>query len=221
MTAAERVARVVAGVVRQALTDAGARTLILLDDGSPEANLARQWCTEAVGADAVVSARGDLLPAELAATVRTRRELAKLAPEDQADEFRRLEARLLGEAGRSALVANPVNKTALLLAPAPLPEPLLPLGDLYATDVTELAGGWSAPAPVHTLADLAGGIEALDGALRAHFDERRPLRDVLGRLPENARVPLARAVAAARFARRRVGVIPKLGPRTLGIDLSA
>ncbi len=221
MIAAERVARVVAGVVRQALADAGVRVLVLLDDDSPEAALARRWCAEALGPDRVVSARGSLLPSELSATLRVRRELARLAPEDQAAEIRRLEARLLAEGGRTGLVAHPANKTTLLLAAAPLPEPLLPLGDLYASDVRDLGGAWSAPEPVRALADAAGGVEALDGVLRAHFDERRPLTDALARLPESARSPVAQAIAAARFARRLVGIIPKLGPRTLGIDLSA
>ncbi len=220
MTAAERVARVVGGVVRQALADAGARTLILIDDGSPEASLARAWCTASLGPDAVVCARG-ALQADVAVALAARRELSHLAPDDLAAEIRRFEARLLSDGGSSALVANPVSKTTLLLNAAPLPEPLLPLGDLYATDVRELAGDWSAPAPVRALADKAGGIEALDGALRAHFDERRPLPDCLARLPEPARGPLARAIVAGRFGRRRVGIVPKLGPHTLGIDLSA
>ncbi len=210
MNAAERVAWVVGGVVRQALRDAGAQLLVILDDGSPEANLAHDWCAAVLGANFVALARGAAPPAG---------KPGEVDPALVAEEARRWEARLV--AGRSgvALVANPANKTALLLTAAPTPEPLLPLGDLYATDVLALSGAWSGPARVRALAERAGGIEALDGALRAYFDERRPLEEALADLPDQARGELACALAAARFARRRMGLVPKLGPRTLGIDL--
>ncbi len=82
-----------------------------------------------------------------------------------------------------------------------------------------LTGGWSAPAPVRVLAEAVGGIEGLDAVLIAHFDERRDLSSVLERVSEPAGGMLRDAVERARFARRRVGLVPKLGARTAGIDL--
>lgn len=225
MSPAERVAGVIGGVMREAVRAAGVGLVVLLDDGSPEAQLAHDWCVAALGANFVALARGNGIAQSL-----VRRPggdppagaLAALEPAVLIEEARRLEARLIAQAAaQGALLANPANKTALLLGTAALPEPLLPLGDLYATDMLALAGAWSAPPPVRALAELAGGIEALDGALRAHFDERRPLDEALTRVRPEARAPLATALSGARFARRRLGLVPKLGPRTLGLDLFA
>lgn len=225
MTTGERVAAVVGGVVRQAMADAGARALIVLDDGSLEATLAHDWCAAAIGANFVALARGAHIAKELPRVLAAHpagRELSTIGADMLGEEARRMEARLLAfAAGGKVLVANPANKTALLLGVAAPPEPLLPLGDLYATDVLQLAGGWTAPPAVRALAEAAGGIEALDSALRAHFDERRSLQEALVRLPEEVRSTVAEAVTSTRFARRRMGIVPKLGPRTLGLDLFA
>ena len=221
MTAAQRCATVVGGVIRQALADADARLLVLLDDGSPEALLARDWCAAELGANFVALAHGAAIARQLAGAPMDGANARVAAPDAWvlAEEARRLEARLRARTGESALLANPANKTALLLGSMPPPEPLLPLGDLFATDVLALAGGWSAPPPVRALAELVGGIEALDGALRAHFDERRPVEEAVAGLPAAARGTVLEAISAARFARRRMGLVPKLGPRTLGLDL--
>src|SRR5690606_10230745 len=40
-------------VIRQAVLDAGAAGVVLMDDGSPEAALTAEWCSQAVGGDAV------------------------------------------------------------------------------------------------------------------------------------------------------------------------
>lgn len=219
MTRRDRIGAVVASVVRQAVRDAGARRIVLLHDDSAEARLALEWCRVALGADAVVAVRGESVAGAL-------REIGGewSAPGDEllAGEARRLAARLEAGRGEPALLAHPANKTALLLAGLDLPpEPLLPLGDLYATEVQALAGAWSAPAPVRALADVAGGIGMLDGALRAYLDERRPLAEALSLLPEEARGRVFAALEAGRFGRRRVGLVPKLGARTLGVDLFA
>lgn len=120
-----------------------------------------------------------------------------------------------------ALTAHPANKTALLLGGRIPPEPLLPVGDLYASQIEALAGGWTAPAVVRELAERAGGIAALDGALAALVDERRAAGPALATLPPAVRPAVLAAFEQGRFARRRVGIVPKLGARTLGIDLFA
>jgi hypothetical protein len=224
-TPAQRIETIVAGVVRQAVRDAGARALIVLDDGSPEATLAHAWCAAALGTGSVALARGGPMARKmpgLFATHPAGREIAALDLATLAGEARRLEARLLASLGGAlVLIAHPANKTALLLSPAAPPEPLLPLGDLYASEVRRLAGGYTLPPAVTALAEAAGGVEALDAALRAHFDERRPLAEALAGLSEGAAAAVVVALRAARFARRRLGLVPKLGARTLGIDLFA
>lgn len=196
-TRAERIARIVRGVIEQALRDAGARAIVLLDDGSPEAGLARAWLAPLGGA---------LLT-----------EAGAAADPDAEEELRR-RARVRARAA-GALTASAANKTALLLTPVGPPEPLLPLGDLYASQIEALCGAWSAPAEVRALADAAGGIAALDGALVARIERRRPEGSAFGALPPEVRSALGARLAEGRWWRRRAGLVPKLGMRSIGADL--
>ncbi|HEY8470924.1 MAG TPA: hypothetical protein VIL18_14835 [Longimicrobiales bacterium] len=217
---ARRVAAVVGGVVRQAVVDAGAAGVVLLDDGSAEARLAGEWCRAALGperfwavpvppasaAEALAAAAPEAFPAAALAA----------APA----ELHRLAGRLVA-LERRALLAHPANKTELLLGSRLPPEPLLPLGDLYASDVERLAGSWSASPEVAELAGRAGGIEALDRALAALLEERRTPQAALASLPDGVGRALRAALEAGRFAHRRVGLVPKLSRRTLGVDYFA
>ena len=203
-----RIAEIVGAVARQALTDRGASRIALLDDGGPEAELAARLLAAVLGAERVVrvtSADGEV------------ESVLHLAPggdvERLGEELRRLRARTTVD----AVPAHPANKTALLLGGELPPEPLLPLGDLWATEVAELAGGWSAPPEVRRIATLAGGIETLDAALRAWADGRDAV--ALGALPAEAADAVARALAAGRASRLNPRVVPKVGTRTLGVDL--
>jgi hypothetical protein len=206
---AVRIGEAVGAVARQALIDRGAQRLALLDDGSPEAGLAARFLAAVLGDDAVV--RVSLEGAEV-------EPLLHLLPsgvshERLQDEARRLKARLL----EGALTAHPANKTELLLGAALPPEPLLPLGDLYAGEVAGLCGGWSASAEVRALAEAAGGVDALDSALRRWLDGRDPAG--LDGLPAEAAEQVKRRFRAGRAARLAPRIIPKLGTRTLGVDL--
>lgn len=217
--AGARVAAVVGGVVRQAVEDAGASGVVLLDDGSAEARLAAEWCRAALGPERlfpVPPPSTGVVEALLAAV----RGVVGVAPEAAAAEVHRLVGRLVA-LERRALLAHPANKTALLLGAAVPPEPLLPLGDLYASEVERLTGSWSAPPEVAALADLAGGIARLDAALLEHVDRRSPVGSALAALPERARAAVRDALEAGRFARRRIGLVPKLTTRTLGVDYFA
>ena len=203
-----RIAEIVGAVARQALTDRGASRIALLDDGGPEAELAARLLAAALGAERVVrvaSADGEV---ESVLHLAQGGDVERLG-----EELRRLRARTTVD----AVPAHPANKTALLLGGELPPEPLLPLGDLWATEVAELAGGWSAPPEVRRIATLAGGIEALDAALRAWADGRDAA--VLGALPAEAADAVARALAAGRASRLNPRIVPKVGTRTLGVDL--
>ncbi len=124
-------------------------------------------------------------------------------------------------AGERLLSARATNKTALLLSSSFPGERVLPLGDLYATQIRELAGGCSVPADVQELADVAGGIDALDAALASCFESWLPAGKAAEQLTYPARGPFLEAVRAGRFWRERAGLIPKLSTRTIGIDLFA
>jgi hypothetical protein len=203
-----RIAAIVGAVARQALRDRGAERVALLDDGGPEAEIAARILAEALGEGGVIRVIAGEAEVE---------SVLHLSPgagrEALRHEIRRMKARL----APGALPAHPGNKTALLLNAALPPEPLLPLGDLWASEVAELAGGWSAPPEVTRIAEMAGGIGALDDALRAYVDGRDP-RGLDG-LPPGAAEAVRRALAAGRAGRTHPVIVPKIGARTLGADL--
>lgn len=203
-----RLAEVIGAVARQALRDRRATRVALLDDGSPEAALAARLLSHSLG-DSLVRVGAEATDVD---------PVLQFAPagasrDEVRQELRRLRARLLP----GALPADPGNKTALLLGGALPPEPLLPLGDLYASQVLALAGGWSAPPAVLALAERAGGIERLDAALRARYDERDAAG--LDSLSPDVRADVADAAASGRAARVTIRVVPKIGHRTIGLDL--
>jgi hypothetical protein len=203
-----RLAAIVGAVAQQALADRGATRIALLDDGGPEAELAARLLAAALGAGAGV--RVTAREGEMESVLHLAPELS---PARAREEVRRLKARLLAD----AVAAHPANKTALLLGGELPPEPFLPLGDLWASEVAALAGNWSAPDAVRRIAEQAGGIEALDGALRAHVDGRNPA--ALDALPREAAKAVRRALAAGRPSRLHLRIVPKVGTRTLGVDL--
>jgi hypothetical protein len=184
-----RIARVITGVVRQALQDAHASKLIVLEPLAPEGRLFLGWCHEA-GLDAV--------PASQATGWDGRHEDPR--------------------ANRSALAVHPVNRTALLLGDAPR-EPVLPLGDVPASIVEACAGGWTGSEAVISLAARAGGVEALDGALFRWLERREPFAIATAELEPEVACALRIRFEASRFSRRRAGLVPKLSYRTVGHDL--
>ncbi len=203
---AARIAEIVGAVARQCLADRGARRVALLDDGSPEAELAALMLERALGEDEVL--RVTVEEAELEPLLQLAGPNTRLK-----DEARRLKARLV----EGAVTAHPANRTELLLCAHFPPETLLPLGDLYASEVAELAGGWSASPEVRSLAGAAGGIEALDAALRRWLEARDPAG--LDALPVEAAMRVQRHFRSGRATRLAPRIIPKMGTRTIGVDL--
>ena len=131
-----------------------------------------------------------------------------------------LEAVPAGPAAAAAVLdAHPADKTWLLLAGAPPAAALLPLGDLWGSRVAALAGGWQAPPALVALAERCGGVGALDAALMAWIDGRAGADEVLAALPAGAAAAVRDAFEEGRLHRRRAGLVPKLGGRTVGIDL--
>lgn len=193
---AQRIATVVAGVVAGVARDARRSRLFILDAGTPEAELLAGW----------------LEHAGLEARVERVRGGADQSAEDLLAEARRA-------AGRDGLVLDPVNKTVAVLWPETVAAPVLPLADLYATQIARLVGGWSAPAHALGTIERAGGIEPVDDFLAAHLEQRRPLDRALRSIAPAAAAELRERLGAGWWWRRRLGVVPKLGARTLGIDL--
>ncbi|HUF13582.1 MAG TPA: hypothetical protein VMN78_10815 [Longimicrobiales bacterium] len=197
--AIRRVARVITDVVAAAARDARRERLVVLDAGTPEAGLLVRCLTEG----------GIGLPVE-----RIRSAVGGPASIDG------LRARARAAAGVDGLLLDPVNKTVAVLWPETVAEPVLPLADLYASQVAALADGWSAPADAFDLIARAGGIGPVDAFLMEHLDRRRPVEEALRLIPDpDAGAELRDRLAAGWWWRRRLGLVPKLGGRTLGLDL--
>lgn len=203
-----RVAEIVGAVARQALADRGLSRIALLDDGSEQAELAARLLAHGLGDEAVE--RVTITPAEVEPLLPA----WPGVPRDRVeDELRRMRARLT-----DALAAHPASKTELMMGGALPPEPLLPLGDLWATDVLALGAAWSGTAELRSIAEEAGGIETLDAALRRLVDRRESIGWDQG-LPPTVRERVRLAIRGGAAWRRVPFLVPKLGSRTLGTDL--
>jgi hypothetical protein len=201
-----RVGRVIGGVVRQAVEDAHAQGIVVLEPDTPEAKLLLAWSMPALGPARVWRVEGEPGGAEARHGTFRREELHRAVGRVLARE-------------RTALLAHPINKTALLLdGPAP-PEPLLPLGDLYASRVADAMGAWTGSDALLALADAAGGIAALDDALSGFVEGRQSLQLACADLPEAVRTDILQRWERGVFWRRRLGLVPKLSVRTPGVDL--
>ncbi len=197
MSRLDQLAAVVGGVVAAAARDAHRQRLVVVDWAEPETTLLERC----------------LLLADVRLPV-------ERASSTGSGHLETLRAHARQRAGHDGLLIDPANKTAAVLWPERLAEPLLPLADLYATQVDELAGGSSIPTEGIELVKRAGGIEAVDAFLMSYLDERRPLDDALGAIADRtAADALRERLEQGWWWRRRVGVVPKIGLRTLGIDL--
>ena len=205
----DRIARVVGDVLRQAVADCGASGIIVLDADTPEGELVLAWAMRALGPERVHAARD--IPAGWSAGA---------SSEVAGTELRRTAARVLA-ARHDWVLTHPASKTVLLLARQMPPEPMLPLGDLYASQVREMAGGCTLPDDVAALAELAGGVDALDRALHGWLEERRSLDDALAGLPAAAGHAIRGRLQRNRPQRRWPKRVPKLSARTLWIDVFA
>lgn len=121
-------------------------------------------------------------------------------------------------AGEPALGVSALNKTELLLADVSVHADLYPLGDLYASELATFAPGAVVSRSVAELAAAAGGLEQLDAGLRGLLDERRTADAAFAGM-RHVRDEVMARLRATRFRRTQTGIIPKLGARTIGIDL--
>jgi hypothetical protein len=115
------------------------------------------------------------------------------------------------------LLLGTTTKTFLLLSP-PLPlEPVLPLGDLYASDVLEMRGECSIP-PILEGID-ARVLRAVDQGLQEFLEGNLPIREALPHLPPDLRQTLREGLTMTRRAWTPRTLVPQLRSITLGIDL--
>jgi len=185
---AARMERVIGDVVRHALEQTAASGIVVLDDDTAEGGLLCSWLKRMSAGPRIW--RGGAVASNVHGT----------------------------EAPADALLAHPVNRTSLLLGGRPPHADLLPFGDVPATVMQQLAGGWSGPADVEALASRIG-VELMDAALTRLVDDRETASDAISGLDAAAGAELLRLYERGRFFRRHPRLVPKLGARTLGIDL--
>ncbi len=210
----DRVSRVVVAVVAEAIRDAGAHGVALASSPGPETALLEQWFTAAaitvrIPHAEVVQAVADPLEASLAGD-------ASEAVARSNEEARRAAARVI--ANREGLIpVSAVNKTELIWAERLPPEPLLPLGDLYASQIHTLAGACTAPPP---LGDIEPDrLRAVDKALAQVVDHGVRPDIAFAELPSELRDAAFSAMQRSAWKGTLPPVVPKLSRRTLGVDL--
>lgn len=193
---------VVCAVTAAAVRAAHAGGVVLMEDSTPEGELVHGWLVDELGTDRVwrvTSLASNVHGAEPA--------------EAQIVAVRRAERE------QQALVAHPATKTALLLG-GPIPRAdLFPLGDLYASQVAQLATGCTLPPAVMSLAERSGGVRRLDAALIRLIEGRESLSAATEGLEPDTAEELTELYERGRFYRLRPRLIPKLSARTLGVDL--
>lgn len=118
----------------------------------------------------------------------------------------------------ASLTVTASSKTALLLAGPDQAVDLAPLGDLYFSEIARFCRGCRLTGSVAEFSKAAGSPEILDDCLRKLLDERRSPHAAFAAAP-HLREPVLRRLQQTRFRRGRAGIIPKIGPRTIGIDL--
>lgn len=198
-----RARRIVCGVIRAGIRDTGREGVVLAAPPSGPGDLLGEWMEE----------EGLLFePPDAVRRVARKHGL----PSVDDPEVYRAAARLLARR-RNLLPLHPIHKTVLLLGGAPPPEPLLPLADVYASELNR----WCEPVPRPPLLEDrdAGTVEAVDRALVGYLEERLPWAEAASGLDEELRDAVAGALARGRWYRLWSPVTPKLGHRTPGIDL--
>lgn len=199
--------RIIAETVMAEVARTRAAGVVLASPPGPANDLIRRWLGVATrvcvpDAGAVSDVAGALAAAG--------------APAEQVEaQAWRAVAEVWGSA-EGLLPIGSTNKTELLLDPAPLPARVLPLGDVWASELRERVGSASLP-PV--LAHAAPEeVASVEGALRDYLERGADPDVALGGLGDLAR-PVRAALDAAE-ARRRGLLVPKLTRWTVGCDLA-
>lgn len=210
----DRITRVVVAVVAEAIREADAHGVVLASSPRPETVLLERWFAAAaipvkIPDAEVVRAVADSLEASLGGD-------AFEAVVRASEEARRAAARVI--ANRDGLIpVSAANKTELIWADRLPPEPLLPLGDLYASQIHTLAGACTTPPQ---LGDIEPDrLRAVDKAI-AQVVEGGVRPDVaFAQLPSELRDAAFSAMHHSAWKGTLPPVVPKLSRRTLGVDL--
>ncbi len=210
----DRISRVVVAVVAEAIREAGAHGVVVASSPRPETALLERWF--AAAAITVRTPDAEVVRAVAAPLEASLGGDAATSGAGSNEEARRAAARVIAD--REGLIpVSAANKTELIWADRLPPEPLLPLGDLYASQIHALAGACTTPTPLVGLEP--DRLRAVDEAI-AHVVEDGVRPDVaFAELPSELRDAAFSAIHRSAWTRARPPVVPKLSRRTLGMDL--
>lgn len=214
---------IITGVLREALRATG-RSGIILSGGGPEGKLLEGWL-----ADAEIPCRLpdpftlgkvrellDSMPGRARARVEVETPATDGEDPGPSAEAAWLSGWVLARDG-DLLLAGTANKTVLLLSSLRPIQPLLPLGDLYASEITDLAGACTRPACLR--GKSLDELRAVDRALEAYYGEGFGAEEAFGGLKPDLRAAVVAALVETRARWHPGMLIPKLGNATLGLDL--
>lgn len=203
----ERAGRIIGDVVAAEVARTGSRGVILASPPGPEADLLAGWLPSSLplrypDPGAVSDVAGALAAAD--------------APGHHVEALAWQVVARAQSLSRGLLPLGTINKTALLLGHAPLAARVLPLGDVWATDVKEWSGGAVLPAVLHDATQ--DEVALVEHALRRYLEEGVAPGDAFGPLG-SLEAPVRAALDGAEHHRRGL-VVPKLDRWTAGIDLA-
>lgn len=210
----DHIARVVVAVVAEAIREAGAQGVVLTSSPRPETSLLERWfgaaaITVKVPDAEVVRAVADSLDVILAGD-------ASAGVARSNEEARRAAARVI--ANHEGLIpVSAVNKTELIWAERLPPEPLLPLGDLYASQIHTLTGACTVPPPLVGIEPHR--LRAVDEAISQVVDDGVRPDVAFAELPPELRDATFSAMHRSAWRGTLPPVVPKLSRRTLAVDL--
>ena len=207
-----RIRNIIVGVMREALRTTEAPGVVLGESG-PEGALLTRWLQE----------EGISLQTPSQEAIQLSREI--LTPSYREDPEARprrysspigLAARALAER-KGLLLLGTATKTMLLLSPSPPWEQILPLGDVFASELLDLEGECTIP-PVLDGVDVQT-LRAVDDGLQSYLENGIGIQDALVTVTQPLRDEVAEALALARRGWHPHPLVPKLRSHTLGIDL--
>lgn len=201
------IARVIQGVLREAQEERGSRGFVLAGPPGPEGALIRRWLS---GAGLTVREPGDEAVEAAARSLRASGVDAAHATE----AARRAVAWAVAEA-ETLIEVGHETKTHLVLEGCTAP--VVPLGDLWASQVSELAGG-VAP-PVLLRSEPPEMLIAVDRALASFLEGGCAWSEVTAELPDRVALSVRRGLRRAANA-SRPPLVPKVSAWTPGLDLA-
>ena len=199
-------------VLEEAVRRSGSGGVVIAGQG-PEADLLSRWVSRAGIPSSSPSLKAVALARELMEA--TSPSLEDPTPPWRADPTALASLALARQVG--FLLLGTATKTTLLLSPDLPLEPVLPLGDLFATDVLAIQGRCSVPPPLEGAHEEM--LRAVDTGLQEFLEAGTRPADALPAVADPLRSILVEALQNTRSSRISHYLVPMLRGPTPGIDL--